>query len=375
MSEYHIESCIIEQLDELRSQWLDLQKRSNCSYFQSWGWAGTWLEQIAVKFQPRIIKVWLDGSLIGIGIFVSKDIRRHYIIYSRAMFLNEYPFDGNNMVIEYNGLLVARGYESEVYKRTLNFLLQQYSFVDEFHFGAVVNEPDYQILKKITTDDLAFMVNEQSICWQVDLEKIKPGIDAYLASLSRNTRGQIRRCLRLYENQAPVILSEAKTVEEALLFFESLKDFHTEHWHLKGESGSFANFIWVNFHQKLIQKRFKFGEIQMIRITNSLGDIAFLFNYIWRRKVYVLQMGFNYPEDKRYKPGYMAHTLAIVHNKAKGMLVYDFMHGDARYKKSLGSSSLNLYWVVLHRPKLKFIFERIMVGIVRRFRESLNKAE
>ena len=59
----------------------------------------------------------------------------------------------------------------------------------------------------------------------------------------------------------------------------------------------------------------------MIRIANSDGDIAFLFNYILQRRVYVLQMGFDYPEDKRFKPGYIAHTLAIVHNRDKGFTI------------------------------------------------------
>ena len=188
--------------------------------------------------------------------------------------------------------------------------------------------------------------------------------------MSKNSREQIRRSLRLYEEQAPVTLNEAATAEEALVFFESLRAFHTKRWQLKGESGSFANSMWVDFHKALILNRFEFGEIQMIKIANSHGDIAFLFNYVWQRRVYVLQMGFNYQEDKRFKPGYVAHTLAIVHNKDKGMAVYDFMHGDARYKKSLGFSSMNLHWVVLQRPRLKFMFEQLAVGIIRRLRKN-----
>ncbi|MES0328298.1 MAG: GNAT family N-acetyltransferase, partial [Gammaproteobacteria bacterium] len=136
----------------------------------------------------------------------------------------------------------------------------------------------------------------------------------------------------------------------------------------KGKKGSFANPIWEHFHRTLIQERFKAGEIQMLKISNS-DDIAFLFNYIWRGKVYVLQMGFHYTENKRFKPGYVAHAMAIVHNKAKGMAIYDFMHGESRYKKSLSNKSTNLYWVVLQRQRLKFSVEKIAVSVVRRFRK------
>ena len=372
---YRVESSIVQQLDDIRSHWLDLEQRADCAYFKSWGWIGIWLQQIALDMKPLVIKVWSGDLLVGIGLFVSKNVQRRLAIRSKAMFLNEYPFDDNDMVIEYNGLLVAKGLESEVYNHTVLYLRKQYPLVDEFHFGAVANLPDCHTLEKCALGDLKFIVNDTSECRQVELDKFEPGLDAYLICLSGNTRGQIRRSLRIYEDKAPVVFNEATSIEEALIYFESLKVLHTERWRSKGESGSFANRKWIDFHRALIEERFKFGEIQMIKITNSSGDIAFLFNYVWRRKVYVLQMGFNYPEDKRCKPGYVAHALAIVYNKDKDMAVYDFMHGDGRYKKSLGLSSVNLNWVVLQRPKFKFLFERLAVGFVRRLRQKQMSLE
>lgn len=370
MPDYRVESCTVTSSKDIKQEWSDLQKRADCSYFQSWGWIEIWLDQIAIGLQPVAVKVWFDESLVGIGLFVSKDIKRRVIFRSHALFLNEYPFDDSDMVIEYNGLMAEKGLEEVVYTETLAHLFDEYEEHEEFHFGAIKSEPDYGLLEKCATSNIKFILDEESVCWQVALDEFEPGLDSYLASLSKNSREQIRRSLRLYEEKAPVTLKEAESAEEALAFFESMEDFHTKRWQSKGEVGSFANPKWVAFNRTLIQKRFKFGEIQMIRIANSYGDIAFLFNCIWQRRVYVLQMGFNYREDKRFKPGYLAHTLAIVHNRDKGMIVYDFMHGEARYKKSLGSSSVNLYWAVLQRPRLKFKFEQLAVDVVRRLRKQ-----
>ena len=85
MPAYRAESCGIRQPDDIKQEWLDLQDRSDCSYFQSWGWIGTWLDQIAIDLQPVAIKVWSDDTLVGIGLFVSKNIKRHIIIGSRAI--------------------------------------------------------------------------------------------------------------------------------------------------------------------------------------------------------------------------------------------------------------------------------------------------
>ena len=368
MADFKTQSSIVEHADDINEAWLDIQSRADCSFFQSWGWIETWLEQIAVGLHPLVVKVRSDDRLIGIGLFVSRDVKRHVFIRSHAMYLNEYPFDGLNMVIEYNGLLAERGLEDVVYTETVGHLLKHHRNHDEFHFGAILDQPDFDRLKKCEIGKFRFAVNEHSKCWQVDLEEFSTGLESYISRLSKNSRGQIRRSLRLYEVDSPVTLKEAETVAEALEFFESMKDFHTKRWRSKGKPGSYANPISVNFHRSLIQQRFEFGEIQMIRVANSQGDIAYLLNYIWQGRVYSIQMGFNYQEDKRLKPGYVAHTLAIVHNKDKGMVVYDFMHGYARYKKSLGICRESLYWVVLQMPRPKFVAENFATAVVRRLR-------
>jgi len=368
MPDYRTQSSVVKHVDDIKEAWLDIQSRADCSYFQSWGWIQTWLEQVAIGFHPQVVKVWSDDRLVGIGLFVSRDVKRRVFIRSHAMYLNEYPFDGLNMVIEYNGVLAERGLEKIVYIETVGHLLKHCKQYDEFHFGAILDTPDFDILKKCATGNFKFVINEHSKCWQVDLEKLEPGLESYIASLSKNSRGQIRRSLRLYEIESPVTLKEAETVTEALEFFESMKGFHTKRWQSKGMSGSYANPAIVNFHRTLIQRRFEFGEVQMIRVTNSQGDIAYLLNFIWQRRVYSIQMGFNYQEDKRLKPGYVAHTLAIVHNREKGMAVYDFMHGYARYKKSLGYCRESLYWVALQMPRPKFFTENLALATVRRLR-------
>ena len=61
MPGYRTESCPITQLDEIEQQWLELQGRADCSYFQSWGWIGTWLAEVAPGLQPSVVRVWSDG--------------------------------------------------------------------------------------------------------------------------------------------------------------------------------------------------------------------------------------------------------------------------------------------------------------------------
>jgi CelD/BcsL family acetyltransferase involved in cellulose biosynthesis len=61
------------------------------------------------------------------------------------------------------------------------------------------------------------------------------------------------------------------------------------------------------------------------------------------------QSGFHYGSDAREKPGLVSHALAIQYYGGKNGMVYDFLAGDSRYKRSLAHGGEPLHWAVLHR--------------------------
>lgn len=365
MSGYHTESYTITQSSDIEKEWLDLQQRANHSYFQSWGWIETWLDQVAIDLQPVAVKVWLDENLVGISLFVSKDIKRRVIFQARAMYLNEYPFHGKNMITESNGLLVAKNYESEVYSEVVAYLLQAFKDHDEFCFGAMPESAACFITEQTLTEGASCIINEESVSRFIDLSDLQPGMNNYLASLSRNRRGQIRRSIRLYDDQGSLQIEQAENVEQALHYLDRLKVLHTNYWRSKGKGGAFSNPIWHTFHRTVIQKRFELGEIQLLKVSNQQGEIAYIYSFVLNKHVYVVQTGFTHSEDKRLMPGYVAHSMAIAYNLSKGMLIYDLMHGDELYKRILCNRVCKLQWLVIQRNRLKFTAERITVSLVR----------
>jgi len=371
LQDYRTESSLLQHPEELRQAWLDLQGRADCSYFLSWGWIGTWLRLIAIKLRPVVVQVWQDEHLVGLAVFVPRDIKRRMAFHASALILNEYPFDHKNMVIEYNGLLAARGHESAVYTETVRHLTQEYKQYEEFHFGAITGATA-RSLEKAAVGTTKFSANEESVAWQADLCGLEAGIDSYLEMLSSNARGQIRRALRLYEQRSPVHVYEARDVKQAQVFFDRLKVLHTKQWQIRGQCGAFANICWENFHRTLIQARFDKGEVQLLKFTHAGGELGYIYSHIWRKRIYMQQTGFSIPLDNRMKPGYVAHTLAMQHNLDKGNCLYDFMHGDERYKRTLSNRSQSLYWTVLQRRKMKFSLERLAVSLVRSCRQYMN---
>ena len=373
MSDYCAQSCQINNLEELKHQWCELQQRTDCSYFQSWGWIGTWLELIANELDPVLIKTWHNDLLVGMGIFVTRPITRHHLFQSNAVFLNEYPFDGRNMTIEYNGLLADKHHTEAAYRETIYHLLNTYKNSDEFFFGGLISDVDSKILQNIHADAQSNLkIIEQSLTWSVGLDRFNLSIDDFLKTLSKNRRAQIRRSIQIYEEHGPLVIEQASTESEAQLFFDGLNQLHTGRWKAKGGKGSFANPLWEKFHRALISSRFNQGEIQLLRVRNSSSTIAYLYNFIWRKHVYVLQTGFNMSDDKHLMPGYVAHVLAIVHNKKKGMAIYDLMHGDSLYKNILCDQSQTLQWLVIQRKRVKFYVEDYSRILIKLFKAKIE---
>jgi len=367
MFDYRVESEIITNPDSIKEDWVTLQKKSDCSFFQSWSWIGNWLEQIAMPLSPQLLSVYKAEQLIGLGVFVPASLHRHKVFFSRAMFLNEIPVDGNNMVIEYNGLLTARHHEAAVYRSVLEFLLQYYPAMDECFFGALSSKENVSTAMSHLREKVKLYTQETSTCRSLTLDYHGNDINAYLATISKNRRLQIKRSLRLYEQKGVLRIEAAQTAEQALTFMDGLKTLHTRRWKKSGKAGSFANEKWEQFHRALINHCFQQGEIQLLKISNPDTEVGYLYNFLWRGRVYVLQTGFVLEPDKRLMPGYVCHALAITYNKNLGMAVYDLMHGDSLYKKLLCNQTEMLYWLVLQRKKLRFLVEDTARNILHKF--------
>ena len=72
------------------------------------------------------------------------------------------------------------------------------------------------------------------------------------------------------------------------------------------------------------------------------------------------QSGIAYEADNRLKPGLVCHAHAVAYNAAAGHRIYDFLGGEARYKKSLSTDAAHvreLTWSTIQRPRFRFALE------------------
>lgn len=347
--------------------WRELEGRAHASFFQSWLWVGTWLECLPANIEAHLLKAERSGTIVGLGVLVPRTVWRHGMLRSRALFLNatgDPHFD--ELTIEYNGFLAAAGTEREVAMSCVAHLLAKKPDWDEL-FLPGLGDPD--LLGGLPPDGARVCERYRRRSHFMHLAELRDsGLD-YLASLGRPVRQQIRRSIREYEKVGPLRLDEARDAAEALRYLRRLGELHQQHWEGKGRPGSFANRFFTRFHERLIERAFPAGGIQLLRVTAGEKEVGYLYNLVYRGQVYFYQSGLDYRmPGSGVRPGIVSHVLAIEHNLRQGHSTYDFSAGDDRYKRELSTSSRELAWQVVQRPRLKLRIE----DALRRLRAGLG---
>ena len=319
-----------------------------------------------------------ENSKIKLAVILEKDIPvmafflggtkviRKNIFKSKGLFLNT---TGNltydELCIEYNSIPCATSHKFSL-KDLLAYLPCDW---EEFIMPALDADSFPGNCLNETIHPYKIIIEREEPSQYVDLELVRKKNADYLSLLSSNTRSQIKRTYRELEHNGPVAVRAAVNIDDAMDIFEEMIKLHQKTWQEKGKAGAFASSYFYNFHKELIQKRFKYGETQLLKIASGNLTIGCLYNFVFNGKVYFYQSGINYELDKNIKPGIICHVEAIKHNLELGNSIYDFLGGSERYKSSLATNKRNLIWAKVQKPKTKFWVE----NKIRAIKSFLNR--
>lgn len=350
-------------LDRLGAAWRALELRSERSFFQSWGWIGSWLRHLPSDRQPLATIASCDGRVVGLGVVVPKSERRCGIVPARTLSLHESGEPQlDSLCIEHNGVLADRAHAVEVWGAMLAALFRR-DTCNELIVSGLAWRMGAVCIEAARARDLDVVVRQQRPCGHLDLEGLRRAGRAFADALSRNTRYQLGRARRLYEAAGPLSLRCARSTEEALAMLDHLKVLHQKSWQRRGRPGCFAALAFEAFHRDLIRERFRCGEIRLLCASAGGRPFGYLYNFAQGNRIYAYQSGFDYPADGRLKPGLVSHALAIEEALRTGVATYDFMAGDNRLKASFASDWDDMVWLAIRRPSPVSWLERRLAGL------------
>jgi CelD/BcsL family acetyltransferase involved in cellulose biosynthesis len=337
------------QYQSIEHNWTTLEHNNPSSYFLSWHWISTWIQ----TYSPNLIAVTAryGGNLVAMGLFSESIAIRHKIIHSRQLRLNQTGKESEDQIwIEYNDFISDPNHQEQATNACLKALYKSPIEWDEIVISMIREERAKQIsdaLIRTTTDALqpSYLTNLNAL----HLTK-----KTYLDSLSKNTRYQINRSVRLYENKyGPINIHLAENKKQAIAYFREAGEYHLMRW----KDSGYNNSDFTNFHENLIDKVFSENEVHIFKLKAGTRVLGILYFHIMNKTVFFYLQALQYENDNKLKPGLVAHSLITQYYVDLGMSTYDYMGGESRYKVQMSSDISNLVTLNLKRPRLKLYME------------------
>lgn len=355
---------------DIKPCWRQLEKYSS-SIFLSWTWIGSWLSTIKDKSNVYSINFYTHTNKLVGAAFLTKDkVRRRKVFTLNIISLNETITNDTQFIIEYNNILYNPDYKNEVFYSFFDFLRNGHIRFDELQLHAfdINHAPDLGIIAR--SYKFYYLCEKISKVNFVDFGGLTGNPDAYLPTLSKNKREQIRRSVRFFEKFGNPDMEIASSRDQALKFFDAMGRLHQAYWTSKGCPGSFSNDTWIEFHKHLITNNP--DNIQLIKL--SFGDhiVGYLYNFIDNTSVYSIQSGFNYGKDKNNRPGLVLHYYAIRHAISSKRQKYDFLVDDTQYKRSLSNAFNICSWIQIQNKTPPVIIENMSVKCYRFLKATLK---
>jgi CelD/BcsL family acetyltransferase involved in cellulose biosynthesis len=363
-----LQVCPPDRWPELRADWAAVAEASPyTSFFLLPEWTEAWLATCTAGLNVRILLFRHGEQPVGACLAVRKTVRRGGIPVRRVYLNTAGEDERDDTCIEFNNLLCLEGWEEAV-ARGLAEDLDREKW-DELMLNGFSAGPPLDALRAALSQCEA----SQEICpsHYVDLDAIRDSATSYEESLGPTTRKHLRQNYRHYAKLGDLQTGRAATLDEALSMLDELAALHQESWQRRGRPGAFASSSFTAFHRTLIRKTFASGGTQLFRVT--AGEVVgLIYAFVYRRKVYFYQSGLRYSDDKRLSPGQVVNASVINACLEAGWSEYDFLAGDAPYKKSLGPCARDLTWVVLRRPGWKLRTIDLLRGIKAVTRRSVR---
>lgn len=335
-------------------------------YFLQWAWIENWLVTLPPSTALKLV-VLTEGDVAVAAWFLGERLAMHGgVIPVRTRFFNttgDPEFD--ELTIEHNRWLARPGANITIG----DIVAALGDGWDELALPLLAGDPTSVEPPWPTRFTQVARVSSHF----VDLAKVRAAKGGdYLELLAKDCRAQIRRSERLYAERGPIVVEVASDLTQARAIFDELVELHRACWARRGGTGAFTPYM-LRFHTRLIDERFASGEIQLIRVRAGDHTIGCLYNFVRDRDVAFYQCGFAYEQDNRLKPGLVCHARAIRYCADAGLHLYDFLAGEARYKRSLATDATTLVSCTVLYPSLRSALEtraRDLLGRWRAYRAA-----
>jgi CelD/BcsL family acetyltransferase involved in cellulose biosynthesis len=334
-------------LAALRGEWNDLLRRSGFdTIFLTWEWQTTWWRTLgAIRGPLYLLAVHDDERLVGIlPLYLTSDdsIRTLRVV-------------GCIEVADYLDFIIEAGQEESVYRAFLDWLVGP----DAPAWDALdlCNQPASSLAHSRLPElararGWSAEVSQEDVCPVITLpsgasEPDFDGWEAYLATLDKKERHEIRRKLRRVERETPD--AELRFVRETHGLTDAVNAFIALHRLSRRDKDAFMDEQMQSFFHALALTCAERGWLQLSFLEVGGEPIASYFCFEYKNQVLVYNSGYDPQAYPQLSPGWVLLARLIQEAIAQDCVRFDFLQGDEDYKHRFGGVDEAVYRTLIRR--------------------------
>ena len=335
--------------DALRDEWNDLLGRSRFdTIFLTYEWQSTWWRHLGQSRGPLYLLAGRNaGRLVAIlPLYVQEEGGPALQVV------------GCIEVSDYLDLIIEEGYEEEVFRGFLAWLdgpdAPVWDYVD------LCNQPAASLSHTVLPElagaaGFVAEVVQEDVSPILTLPKLEDhedpsaenAWDAYLATLDKKERHEIRRKLRRIEREAP---------DAALRFVEAGSDlsaavdaFIALHRNSRSDKHAFMTEEMQAYFRAIAGVLAERGWLQLSFLEVEGQPVATYFCFDYRDEILVYNSGYDPAGMPQLSPGWVLLARLIQHAIALGRRRFDFLQGDEDYKYRFGGVDTPVFRTIIQR--------------------------
>ena len=317
--------------DQALKYWKIISRKSNlASPFLSYSWVNAWINTLAEV--PLVALLRKDNEEIGMC-FLGVQKHSYFGLKIRTAFLNQVGNEKTDQIwIEYNGVICLSGFRDLFFRELFKELAR--NGIDRL----IISMTEKEISQTILKQSQLFAKHISTIGFVAHLSKSKDVLSSHF--ISKNTRNQIKRSNKKIEDlYGPLTIRKGVTFQEKIEIFEKLATMHRIQWGHTREGSGFNNSYFTQHHMTLLEESDFF---ELVEVKGGETVLGCAINFLFDKTVYFYCSGINHQiSTKHIKPGYSMHSILMEFYRKQGFERYDFMGGDAQYKKSLSDTQVD----------------------------------
>jgi CelD/BcsL family acetyltransferase involved in cellulose biosynthesis len=361
------EIASLEGLERIRKTWNELLASSiDPTVFGSWEWQYLSADLFADQ-HPIILSCYDEGSLVAV-----LPLRHTKIKIGEIFSITAWSCLGGGLT-DYNAFVVREGYLSSVIPSLADFLSRKSAALDLTN--VFPGSPLDRLTQYLAEHRWRRAVYESKAALMTEL----PGdYDSFLKTRKKKFRKTLRNNQNYMDRKGGYSYHAEEATKELL---DALISLHTSRWQDKGEEGALARKKIKEFHHRLHDMPERPFDIQYYTIRHNDRIIAILYGFVMDKRFYAYLSGFDM-EHNRISPGNMILDSCLKTIIDQGIMVFDLLRGDMKYKQTWATTVYDMQdsflfpatfsgWWFYRMMKTTLALKRILPSSVKKKLKSL----